>query len=163
MPRHGAGSGLHERADSASPVWQTCCVMAIEIWQRLCGYRKWIRTEATILSSELTEVEVAQLPSRYSEEQPIVEGVSHDVLAWTDEAGQRHTGEYAVSEDSPLYQLYDGQTVTILYNPADPDEFYLRGVLRSKAISFLKWGVLPALGAVCYFLLTLLRSILRRH
>jgi hypothetical protein len=68
------------------------------------------------------------------------------VIAWTDSSGQTHEAEYEVSEDSPPFQHYDGQTVTIRHNPVNPGQFYLRGVASSHAATFFFGKVLPVLG-----------------
>jgi hypothetical protein len=136
--------------------------MLIEIWERLRGYDKWTQTEATIKSSDLKEVEVGRSrTTRFSDSEPIYEWQSICVLAWTDALGNPRTSEYAVSENSPLFQLYDGQTVTIRYNSAKPEQFYLRGVLGSKLVSALKWKVVPALFFVIFILLEWVRWVER--
>jgi hypothetical protein len=132
--------------------------MLIEIWERLRGYDKWIQTEATIRSSELAEVEVVE--STRGQDASVDEWHSIDELAWTGQDSRQYTGEYEVSENSPLFQLYDGQTVTVRYNPDRPGEFYLRGVLRSKVISTIKWKIIPALFVICILGLQLLRLFL---
>jgi hypothetical protein len=138
--------------------------MLIEIWERLRGLDKWTRTEATIKSSDLKEVEVGSARgTRFSQRDPIVEWQSTCVVAWTDAAGNPHSAAFAVSENSPLFQLYDGQTVTICYNPSRPDQYYLRGVLASKLVSTLKWKVIPALGIAFYILIVGMRLYFRRH
>jgi hypothetical protein len=136
--------------------------MLIEIWERLRGYDKWTQTEATIRSSDLKEVEVGRSRARrYSDSEPIYEWQSICVLAWTDAFGKSHTAEYTVSENSPLFQLYDGQKTTIRYNPANPEQFYLRGVLGSKLVSAFKWKVVPALGFLLFILFEWVRWIER--
>jgi hypothetical protein len=118
--------------------------MLIEIWERLRGYDKWLQTEATIKSSELAEVWVATDPDdRGGKNKPsgaaIKEWRSTCSLAWSDAASQPHKAQFEVSDNSPLFQLYEGQAVTIRYNPANPGEFYLPGVLKSKVMSAIKW------------------------
>jgi hypothetical protein len=109
-------------------------VMLIEIWERLRGYDKWIQTEAKIKSSELAEVEIGRIrPNRFSDSEPIDEWHSTCGLAWTDTVGGQHTDQFEVAENSPLFQLYDGQTVTIRYNPTNSNQYYLRGLLMAKA------------------------------
>jgi hypothetical protein len=114
--------------------------MLIEIWERLCGYDKWIQREATIKSSRLADVQVFNSPAAR-------EWRSASTLAWKDEAGQQHTATYEVTDNSSLFQLYEGQTVTIRCNPADPNKFYLPGVLKSRVMSGIKWTVLAVVGA----------------
>jgi hypothetical protein len=121
--------------------------MLIEIWERLRGYDKWVETEATINSSRLADVELFN--SRAAREWR-----SASTLAWTDQAGQQHSASFEVSDNSPLFQLYEGQTVTIRCNPANPNEFYLPGVLKSRVMSGIKWTVLTiAVAAAALFIL----------
>lgn len=118
--------------------------MLIELWERLRGYDKWIPVEARIQSSTLSEEQIGEIHSRYTGEyEPVYEWESENVLTWTDKSGQEHSASYKVNEDSPLFQLYDGQTVTIRYNPANPDEFYLRGLASSHAATFFGGKILP--------------------
>ncbi len=113
--------------------------MLIEIWERLRGYDKWVQTLATIESSNLAEVEIGEIrASRWVHSQPVEEWNSHCVLTWLDNSSNSHEDEFEVAEDSPLFQLYDGQTVMIRYNPTNPDQFYLRGVSGSKVHTWLK-------------------------
>jgi hypothetical protein len=79
---------------------------------------------------------------------------SVSTLAWKDEAGKQRTASYEVSDNSPLFQLYECQTVNIRFNPADPNEFYLPGVLKSRVMSANKWTVLTVLvAAVALFIM----------
>jgi len=135
--------------------------MLIELWERLRGYDKWVQTEATILSSKLARGEVLRASViRFGEDKPDGERImgwrSNCSLAWNDGVGQEHTAEYEVCQNSPLFQLYDGQTVTIRYNPENPGQFYLRGVLKSRVISIVKWAVTTVLAfAIALFILLL--------
>jgi hypothetical protein len=98
--------------------------MLIEIWERLRGYDKWIQTDATIMSSDL----VGQL--------------SKNVIGWNDESGKSHRAMYSVHSSSRLYQLYDGQTVTIRYNHANPDQYSFHALLQSKFDTLFSYTVL---------------------
>ncbi len=118
--------------------------MFIELWERLRGYDKWIETEATIESSELEDNEVARVYSR-GRSAPIVKSQSVCVVGWTDASGKTHTARYAATEGTPLYQLLDGEKTTIRYNPEDPDQFYIRDLLKSKIDITLRWKVGPLL------------------
>jgi hypothetical protein len=133
--------------------------MLTEIWERLRGYGKWVQTEATIKSSDLKNVEV-RFQHYLGEDETVDEWRSYCVAEWKDQRGNSHSAQYEVSEDSRLFQLYDGQTVTIHYDPENPDQHYLPGVLRSKVISNFKWKVFPLLCALAYFLLILLPKML---
>jgi hypothetical protein len=113
--------------------------MLIELWERLRGFDKWTQTEAKIKSSNLAEVEIGSVRvSRWSDSETVDEWESNCTLAWTDAAGKPHEADFTVAEDSSLFQLYDGQTVTIRYNPSNPDQFHLRGVFGSKFHTGLK-------------------------
>jgi len=142
--------------------------MLIEIWERLRGYDKWVQTEATIKSSQLDEVEVARVrTSRYGDSEPITEWQSTCSLVWTDNTGHARSAYYEVSENSALFQLYDGQTETIRPNPSDPDKYYIRDLLRDRIVSTLKWKVAPAFGGAAllaaYLLLEWLRHVDASH
>jgi hypothetical protein len=115
--------------------------MLIEIWERLRGYDRWVQAEAGVKSSKLAEVQVFN--SRAAKEWR-----SASTLEWTDEAGKKHTASYVVSDNSPLFQLYEGQKINIRFNPANPNEFYLPGVLKSRVMSAIKWTVLTILVSV---------------
>jgi hypothetical protein len=126
--------------------------MLIELWERLRGYDKWVQTEAKIESSELEEKEVASSRDRYGNDHTDFESASTCWICWTDTEGKEHRSFYEVWEDSPLYQLYDGQSITIRYNPANAEQFYIRGVLQSQAITTFKWRILPAAIAMSVFI-----------
>ena len=96
--------------------------MLIEIWERLRGYDKWIKSEATVESSEPTNQELHGRDLSFSE----------DVIAWTDRAGEKHRAPINVQAHSPLFQLVQGSKIDIRYNPADPEGYYLRELLRSR-------------------------------
>lgn len=108
--------------------------MLIEIWERLRGYDKWIETQASIESSNLEKTPIAD---RYGN---VVDYsyASGDMLTWTDHQGEKQYGDFTVPDDSPLYQLVGGETVTIRYDPASPDRFYFRDLLRTKVHTAVK-------------------------
>jgi Protein of unknown function (DUF3592) len=102
--------------------------MLIEIWERLRGYDKWIETQAT---AESSSVEKTPIKSRYGETVGY-EYASGDVITWIDRQGEKQYADFTVPDDSPLYQMVGGETVTIRYDPASPDRFYYRDLLRTK-------------------------------
>jgi len=130
--------------------------MLIEIWERLRGYNKWIQTEAKIESSNLENVKTYDINGN----QAGVTTESDDVLVWTDKMGQRQRAKFCVPEDSPLYQFIGGETVTIRYNPAKPEEFYYRDLLRTKVHTAFKLTLFFAF-SICILLLRFARVILR--
>ena len=122
--------------------------MLIELWEKLRGYDKWVETTATVESSEESTYQVKG--GEVSE--------SSDVLMWTDGQQTRHRTSFTVDEDSPLYQLVDGSTIQIRYNPADPEENYIRELLqtRVRAAGKLFTGAVILIGFL--FLTYLLKS-----
>ena len=75
--------------------------------------------------------------------------------------GKEHKGKFKVSENSPLFQLYDGQTLTIRYNPANPRQFYQREVAESNLMTALKWKICPAILGFVFLLIWIFRMFLR--
>lgn len=112
--------------------------MLIELWERLRGYDKWVQTTAKVESSKVVETPVA---NRYGTSYVYN---SDDVLVWSDEKGERQWAYFKVPEDSPLYLLVDNETIPIRYNLAQPDQFYLRELLRTRVRTFAKQALLVA-------------------
>ena len=100
--------------------------MLIELWEKLRGYDKWVETEAKIMSSQAEAI-----PNRYGETVNCAYD-SNDTLTWVDAAGETQSAQFEVDEQSPLYQLIGGESVTIRYDPRDPSRFYFRELLRSQ-------------------------------
>lgn len=100
--------------------------MLIETWEKLRGYDKWIETKATVTSSN---IETRVVSGRYGPETISEAG---DVITWTDQRGEQQYADFNVPPSSPLYQLISGESVSIRYNPAKPEEFYYRDLLRTR-------------------------------
>jgi hypothetical protein len=81
----------------------------IEIWERLRGYDKWIEAQASIESSTVEETPVTDR----SGQSIGFTYASGDMLAWTDQQGEKQYADFTVPDDSPLYQLVGGESVTI--------------------------------------------------
>jgi hypothetical protein len=109
--------------------------MLIEIWERLRGYDKWAETEGTVELSEPTYYE--SIDHDYSR--------SDDVIVWTGGAGEKHRAPFSVQVDSPLFQLVQDSTIGIRCDPADPEEYYLRELLKSRVRKVLSSAVVAAL------------------
>lgn len=131
--------------------------MLIEFWESLCGYDKWTQTEATVESSNYVDVKVKSWDnSRSGMEQPdtTVSQVT-TVITWTDSSKKLYKSQFTVTEPSPLFGKYSGDTVPIRYNPANPHEFYLRELREFEMNSALKkvlW-VLVGIAVSIYLLL----------
>lgn len=117
--------------------------MLIEIWERLRGYDKWVATQATIESSDPT----------YYQSRGYDYSRSDDVIVWTDSAGENHRAPFTVQVDSPLFQLVQGSKISIRYSPTDPEEYYLRDLLRTRVRKVLSTVVVAALmiAALAFF------------
>ncbi len=101
--------------------------MLIEIWERLRGYDRWTETTAIVETSDLVN-KGSQF--RISGTTPVLS--SRARIAWTDARGRKRTAEFEVDDESRLYQLVGAETVTIRYNPAKPQQYYFRDLLRSR-------------------------------
>ncbi len=115
--------------------------MLLECWEQLRGYDKWIQTRAAIERSD-----VAATP--YANRSGEIMGYTYDagdVICWTDSKGEKQYASFEVEEASPLFQLIDGETVSIRYDPAHPDRFYYRDLLRSRVHSICR----NIFGTVC--------------
>lgn len=115
--------------------------MLIEVWERLRGYDKWIPVDAKVFSA----AEIRKKLGKRYQVSPSSQ-FSGELLVWRDLADETHFGPFVTHETSPLYQLLDGETIRIRYNPEAPDRYYCRP-------HFLSWLALIAkailIGAVC--------------
>jgi hypothetical protein len=107
--------------------------MFLELWERLRGYDKWVQTQATIERSDVTTTTY----TTRSDEDLVVHDAG-DVITWSDPSGEKQYATFDVEEGSPLFQLVGGDSVTIRYDPARPDRFYYRDLLRSRVKSACK-------------------------
>jgi hypothetical protein len=107
--------------------------MLIEIWERLRGYDHWVPATAKVHSSR---VQRTAHPDRSGN--VTYTWASQDQLVWADDKGQEHSAEFTVPDDSPLYQYVGGETVSVRYDPSNPDRFYFRDLLRSRLHTVLK-------------------------
>lgn len=128
--------------------------MLIEIWERLRGYDKWIEASAKIESSDVNRT------AHYGRNGDVSYTYdSADELVWMDRQGQKQSAGFSVDDESPIYQLVDGSSVTIRYNPARPDSYYFRALLQSRIRRFFQLvkqasiflAVLGALIALNYY------------
>jgi hypothetical protein len=130
--------------------------MSIKLWERLRGYDRWIQTEATVESSNVEEI-IDGFDPRSETTTSTRHG--YEELVWNDGSGIVWKREVDVGEDSPLFQLYDGKSVTIRLNPTSPGECYVRELLRDHVNLVAKiafWGVAGI--ALIFALSAVLRS-----
>src|ERR1035438_8078981 len=122
-------------------------IMLIEIWERLCGYDKWIPTEAIILSSKMVGLRGGWFRKvKTTSVGAIQEWRATSDICWIDKSGRSHKASYTVSERSSLFHLYEGQTVSIRYNSANTDEYYIRELFRHKMFMLLLYAFMQAIG-----------------
>jgi hypothetical protein len=107
--------------------------MLIELWERLRGYDKWVETTARFESADMQTQSHTDRGGNVSYTYS-----SFDTLVWTDTQGTEHSADFHVPDDSPVYQMIDGDKVTIRYNPAKPDHFYYRELLQTRVHSAAK-------------------------
>ena len=107
--------------------------MFLELWERLRGYDQWVETQAAV---ERSDVSVTSYTGRSGEVIDTYD--AGDVITWTDSSGEKQYATFEIEQDSPLFQLIGGESVTIRYDPAHPDRFYYRDLLRSRVRSACK-------------------------
>jgi hypothetical protein len=90
--------------------------MLIEIWEKLRAYDKWVETEATVASSVPTPAGVLT-GGKASKNRSATQWNAVVRIVWKDVAGETHSEQFEVGEDSPLYQLCEGDTLQIRVIP----------------------------------------------
>jgi hypothetical protein len=113
-------------------------IMLIQLWERLRGYDKWVDAEAKIESAELAEVNFPGTRDRREKRTGPIGWKSECRIFWRDPGGGQHQGWFEADEESPLYQLVEGDTLNIRVNPESPDHFYARPLLESNFASARK-------------------------
>jgi hypothetical protein len=116
-------------------------IMLIEMWERLRGYDKWVETQAKIESSNVKRTSHTDRAGNVS-----YTWSSGDTLVWADSQGDQRRAEFKVDDESPLYQLVGGESVTIRYDPQNPDHFYFRDLLQSRVRRFFQLVLYAMLG-----------------
>jgi hypothetical protein len=112
----------------------------IEVWEHLRGYSNWTPTRATVESSTPSEIAFGRNAAKQS-----VAWQSVCKIGWLDQNRLPHTAEFEAFEESPLFQLCDGDTVEIRFNPRKPDQFYLPGLIQSRLAKALKLTIFAVL------------------
>ena len=103
--------------------------MLIEAWEHLRGYDKWTMTVATVQSTTLSRIDIGSDKSK----SPVTVGwESICKISWQDKSQIEHTAVFPAYEESPLYQLCEGDAVNIRYNPAKPSDYYLPELIQSR-------------------------------
>jgi hypothetical protein len=101
--------------------------MLIELWEHLRGYDKWTPAVAKVQSTALSRV--GEIGSDQSKLPLGWESVC--TIRWQDQNQIERTAVFRAFEESPLYQLIEGDTVNIRFNPAKPSGYYVPGLMQS--------------------------------
>jgi len=136
--------------------------MLIEIWERIRGYDKWIQTEAKVASSDLIEIDFPLAQHRTSQPHAALGWKSTCQIVWSDHNCNQHSGSFEAVEESPLYQLCEGESISIRFNPTNPDQFYVSGLLHSNVLSGLKatlWTIILVLVLIAFFVPEIFRFL----
>jgi hypothetical protein len=124
--------------------------MIFDLWEKLWGIDRWPEADALVLLAPMLADDPRAGPG----------GSRPEIrIEWEDAAGASFRGKFAVPAGSPLFQLYEGNTVVIRYNPQKPSSFYSREHLRYRIRRLLLY---IAMGVFCLALLVGLRW-LRSH
>lgn len=103
--------------------------MLIELWEKIRGYDKWIRTEAKLGQSEFERTAYRRKEERlyaYRFEQ---------CLEWVDQQGQSRSARFRVPDGSLLFPRSDGDRVVIRYDPANPENYYFPLFSQSSSLT----------------------------
>ena len=105
---------------------------------------RWVETKARVIESRVRDLDVLGEPSPPASKSKAVYSDAVIRVSWTDEQGLAHYGEFVAPEESPLFQLIEGDAVPITYNSSLPNEFSVRGLARDQAVSAVKKIVFAA-------------------
>jgi hypothetical protein len=108
--------------------------MLIEAWERLHGYRNWTPVAAKVRSVAVTDAGIGMAGNSKDAPARSLALQTDCVIVWQDQHGAEHEVQFTAFEESPLYQLSEGETVNIRVNPARPAEFYLPGLAVSSLV-----------------------------
>jgi hypothetical protein len=130
--------------------------MLIELWEHLRGYNKWTAAVARVESTTLSPV--GEIGNDNSKPTVALGLESVCTIRWQDHKEMEHTAVFQAYEESPLYQLIEGDTVNIRFNPANPSEYYLPGLIQSKLTKtwkFAWYALMLIVGFVAFIVLLL--------
>jgi hypothetical protein len=107
--------------------------MMTKLWERAIGYDKWIETIATFGAAN-----VQKTPHNGRDGSVSYTYNSFDTISWTDHSGATHSADFKVPDNSPIYQMVDGNQATIRYDPSRPDRFYYPDLFRTRIDTVLQ-------------------------
>ena len=135
--------------------------MLTDIWEKIHGYDEWTETEATVISSVPKPSGILE-GGKAGKNPSATQWNAAVHMEWKDDAGEVHSKQFEVGEDSPLYQLCEGNTLSVRVNPRRPTEFYVRGLIESNVLRVWKGALTIAtlfLLMIGFFLPEILRVI----
>jgi hypothetical protein len=138
--------------------------MLIELWEKLRGYDKWVEADAKIESAKLIEVKFPRSDDLNKSKGNPIGWKSECRISWLDQNGNEHKDSFEADEESPLYQLCEGDTFRIRFDPENPAAFHVRGLLASNVTTAWKtvvWSVLLVLMATAFFAPEIFRLLAR--
>ena len=91
----------------------------IEGWERFRGYDRWLPAMGTVRSTAMSRVGGGFAWQAVCE------------VVWQDQRGSEYAGTFKAFEESPLYQLSEGETLNIRIKPANPSDYYLPELIQS--------------------------------
>ena len=97
----------------------------------------WIEAQAKVVESRLCAVDLVGKSVRDSRS-PAAYSDAIIRLTWVDQQNTVHSGEVTAPEDSPVFQLIEGESIAIKFNARNPDEFRIEGLSRAQAASAIK-------------------------
>ena len=107
--------------------------MMTKLWERILGYDKWPETTANVEAAELEKT-----PHNGRDGSVSYTYKSLDTISWADESGAIHRATFRDPDDSPIYQLVDGNQAAIRYEPTQPDRFYYPDLFRTRIATVLQ-------------------------
>jgi hypothetical protein len=120
--------------------------MLIKLWEHLRGYNKWTPAVAVVQSTELARV--GELRADKSKPPVALGWESVSWINWLDQNRIERTAVFQAYEESPNYQLVEGNTVNIRFNPANPSDYYLPGLIESGLVRTWKLTICVVMGIV---------------
>ncbi len=126
-------------------MWHTVATMLTEIWEKIRGYDEWLETEATVISSVPKPSGVLD-GGKASKNPSATQWNAVVRIVWKGASGESYAEQFEVGEDSPLYQLCEGDTLQVRVNSKRPAEFYVRGLIESNFMSVWKGALTIAMG-----------------
>ena len=135
--------------------------MLIEVWEKFRGFDEWTETEATVISSVPKPSGVLD-GGKASKNPSATQWNAAVRIVWKDASGEAYSEQFEVGEDSPLYQLCEGNPLLIRVDPKRPAEVYVRGLIESNVMIVWKGALTIALGfllIIGFFLPEILRVL----